>query len=163
MQVKHPIFWALLLPFILIIWLLLRGIRALLPKRDPVAEQEGASSAEYHRRRQMGYSGDEVESAWSRRVSEPTPPPPATPAPIPFSHPDRTAIADELLKLAKLKEQLQARLSTGAAIVPLEVPVEDNPWLQMAGIYDPSDPDVQEWKEEMRRHREEIERDPNYP
>src|SRR5438128_2046001 len=65
--------------------------------------------------------------------------------------------------LAKLKEQLQARLSTGAAIVPLEVPVEDNPWLQMAGIYDPSNPDVQEWKEEMRRYREEIDRDPNYP
>ena len=65
--------------------------------------------------------------------------------------------------LAKLQEQLQARLKSGAEIVPLEVPAGENPWLRMAGMYDPNDPEVQEWIEEMKRYREEVEQDPNYP
>ncbi|HMC63975.1 MAG TPA: hypothetical protein VKI65_03475 [Gemmataceae bacterium] len=64
--------------------------------------------------------------------------------------------------LAKLKEQLQARLSNGAELVAIEVPSQENPWLRMAGMYDPNDPDVQGWIEEMKRYREEVEQDPNY-
>jgi hypothetical protein len=65
--------------------------------------------------------------------------------------------------LARLKEQLQARLKSGAEIVGLEVPTTKNPWLRMAGMYNPDDSEVQEWIEEMKRYREEVEQDPNYP
>jgi hypothetical protein len=64
--------------------------------------------------------------------------------------------------LAKLKYEVQARLSNGVELVSLEVTPEENPWLAMAGMYDPNDPVVQDWLEEIRRYREEVEQDPNY-
>jgi predicted RNase H-like HicB family nuclease len=39
----------------------------------------------------------------------------------------------------------------------------ENPWLAMAGIFDPDDPLVQEWKNEMLEYRREVESDPNRP
>jgi predicted RNase H-like HicB family nuclease len=63
----------------------------------------------------------------------------------------------------KLRELVKSRLQNGTQLAALEVPAETNPWLAMAGIYDPNDPDVQEWLEEMKRNREQIERDPDYP
>lgn len=38
---------------------------------------------------------------------------------------------------------------------------EANPWLAMAGMHDPNDPLIQEWKREMARYRQEIENDPD--
>jgi predicted RNase H-like HicB family nuclease len=39
----------------------------------------------------------------------------------------------------------------------------ENPWLAMAGIFDPNDPLVKEWKNEMAEYRREVESDPNRP
>lgn len=39
----------------------------------------------------------------------------------------------------------------------------ENAWLAMAGIFDPNDPLVQEWKKEMAEYRREVESDPNRP
>jgi len=39
----------------------------------------------------------------------------------------------------------------------------DNPWLAMAGMFDPSDPLIHEWKEDMASYRQEVENDPNRP
>ena len=36
-----------------------------------------------------------------------------------------------------------------------------NPWLAMAGMHDPNDPLVQEWKQEMAAYRQEIDSDPD--
>jgi hypothetical protein len=41
--------------------------------------------------------------------------------------------------------------------------VAENPWLAMAGMHDPNDPLVQEWKQEMAAYRQQVEDDPNRP
>jgi hypothetical protein len=48
-------------------------------------------------------------------------------------------------------------------LVALEVPAPDNPWLAMAGMYDPNDPLVRDWKEAMAAYRCDVESDPDYP
>jgi hypothetical protein len=60
--------------------------------------------------------------------------------------------------LAKLREQLQARVMTGAAIVPLEVVAEPHPLSRFAGMYSPDDPLVKKWIEEMAQNRRKAER-----
>ncbi len=65
--------------------------------------------------------------------------------------------------LAKLRELLDGQFRKGRQLVALEVPAQDNPWLAMAGMYDPNDPLVQEWKEAMAAYRQEVEDDPDYP
>src|SRR5438874_7769504 len=65
--------------------------------------------------------------------------------------------------LENLKELIARRLGNGSRVVPVSVADEKNPWEAMAGMYDPSDPDVQEWIRAMAEYREEVENDPNYP
>ena len=65
--------------------------------------------------------------------------------------------------LAKLRQLLAGQLQNGKQLIALEVPAQDNPWLAMAGMYDPNDPLVQEWKEAMAAYRQEVENDPDYP
>jgi hypothetical protein len=81
--------------------------------------------------------------------------------PLPLSA--EGATRDEALQ--KLRQMVEERLHQGVQLASFEVPASDadNPWLRMAGIYDANDPDVQEWLQEMKRYREEVERDPNYP
>src|SRR5438128_10573093 len=81
--------------------------------------------------------------------------------PLPLSA--EGATRDEALQ--KLRQMVEERLHQGALFASVDVPAfeADNPWLRLVGMYDPNDPDVQEWKEEMRRYREEVEQDPNYP
>ena len=43
-----------------------------------------------------------------------------------------------------------------------ELPSSQNPWLAMAGMFDPANPIVQEWKEAMAEYRRQVENDPNY-
>jgi predicted RNase H-like HicB family nuclease len=50
----------------------------------------------------------------------------------------------------------------GKQLTSVEMAV-DNPWLALAGMFDPGDPLVQEWKQEMAEYRQEVERDPNRP
>src|SRR6266853_3058437 len=48
--------------------------------------------------------------------------------------------------LARLKEQLQARLQSGAEIVPLELVAEPHPFAEFVGIFR-DDPMLDEWKQ----------------
>ena len=64
--------------------------------------------------------------------------------------------------LAKLQEQLRARLEAGAAIVPLEVGAEPHPLIKYAGMFE-NDPLFDEWKAEMAEYRRKIEEDPDVP
>jgi hypothetical protein len=63
--------------------------------------------------------------------------------------------------VAQLREQLANRLRNGTRLVAIDVATESNPWLAMAGMFDPADPLVQEWKEAMAEYRQEAENDPN--
>jgi hypothetical protein len=63
----------------------------------------------------------------------------------------------------KLRQLMESRLRNGTQLMSLEVPEEVNPWLAMAGMYDPNDPDVQEWIEIMAENRRKMDEDPNVP
>jgi hypothetical protein len=65
--------------------------------------------------------------------------------------------------LQSLKELIARRLGDGSRVVPVTVTDAQNPWEAMAGMYDPNDPDVQDWIRSMAEYREEVENDPNYP
>lgn len=64
--------------------------------------------------------------------------------------------------LKNLQDLIVRRLSGGTRIVAVTVADAKNPWAAMAGMYDPNDPDVQEWIRAMAEYREEVENDPNY-
>ena len=55
--------------------------------------------------------------------------------------------------LLRLRQQLQAGLGGGAEIVSLEIPLVDNPLTRGAGIFEPGDPIVEEWKQIMAENR----------
>ena len=66
--------------------------------------------------------------------------------------------------LAKLKKRLQARLKkNGAELVPLDLALEPHPWKKFAGMFDPKDPLVKEWKRQMATNRRKREADPDRP
>jgi predicted RNase H-like HicB family nuclease len=65
--------------------------------------------------------------------------------------------------MAKLRLLLDVVLRKDKELVALEVPAPDNPWLAMAGMYDPNDPLVRDWKEAMAAYRCDVESDPDYP
>src|SRR5437763_10951687 len=80
----------------------------------------------------------------------------------PFAISAKGATREEAL--AKLRAKIERRLMNGTEIVGMEFgnqPAADNPWLAMAGIYDPDDPVVQEWKKTMAAYRQETERNPD--
>jgi hypothetical protein len=54
------------------------------------------------------------------------------------------------------------RQLAGKQLIGVEMSPE-NPWLAMAGIFDPNDPVIQEWKNEMASYRQELEADPDRP
>jgi hypothetical protein len=62
--------------------------------------------------------------------------------------------------LAKLKEQLQARLRDGAEIVQLELPPATHPLAKFAGMFK-DDPLLPEWKEAMAEYRRQVDADPD--
>jgi hypothetical protein len=64
--------------------------------------------------------------------------------------------------LAKLKEQLQARLRNGAEIVSLELPTERHPLAEFAGMFK-DDPDFKEVRRIMAANRRKMDRDPKIP
>src|SRR5687767_11256465 len=55
--------------------------------------------------------------------------------------------------LSKLKERLQAQLKNGAELIPMELTPGPHPWMEFAGMFDPSDPVVKEWKRQMAKNR----------
>jgi hypothetical protein len=58
--------------------------------------------------------------------------------------------------LDNLKRLLQSQLTAGCQIVSLEVPAAEHPLAKVAGIFDPNDPDVQEWKRIMAENRRQA-------
>ncbi|MGP0066490.1 MAG: type II toxin-antitoxin system HicB family antitoxin [Isosphaeraceae bacterium] len=61
--------------------------------------------------------------------------------------------------LQELRKLIERKVSAGAEIVTLDVPVAEHPWLPFAGMFR-DDPLVEEWKEtmsELRRQADEAE------
>src|SRR5438067_1932144 len=54
------------------------------------------------------------------------------------------------------------RHMAGKQLTALDL-ASDNPWLAMAGMFDPGDPLIREWKAEIADYRQEVEGDPNRP
>ena len=65
--------------------------------------------------------------------------------------------------LANLRQQLQIRMESGVAIVPLEVPVEMHPLVKYAGMYSPDDRLIQEWLSIMAENRRKADEDTDLP
>jgi hypothetical protein len=67
--------------------------------------------------------------------------------------------------LQELRKLIEGKVSAGAEIVTLDVPVAEHPWPPFAGMYR-DDPLVEEWKEtmaELRRQADEAELDAETP
>ena len=61
-----------------------------------------------------------------------------------------------------LRVAMDRQLKNGKHLRSVDI-AEENPWLAMAGMHDPNDPLVQEWKQEMAAYRQEVEDDPDRP
>jgi hypothetical protein len=55
--------------------------------------------------------------------------------------------------LERLRQDLESRIKAGARIAYLEIPLQNHPLARAAGIFQPDDPVVQEWKEIMAENR----------
>jgi hypothetical protein len=66
--------------------------------------------------------------------------------------------------VAKLREQLQARLRGGAELLSLDVPspTESNPWVDGAGMFK-DDPYFEEWQRAIAENRRKMDEDPEIP
>src|SRR5438445_6651803 len=64
--------------------------------------------------------------------------------------------------MSKLREQLQARMKAGAAIVALDVSSEPHPLVKYAGMFE-NNPLFDEWRAEMAEYRRKIDEDPDIP
>ena len=78
--------------------------------------------------------------------------------PLPLSADGATA--DEAVR--NLRVAMDRHLKNGKQLLSVDVAAE-NPWLAMAGVHDPKDPLIQEWKKEMAAYRQEVEDDPSRP
>lgn len=61
-----------------------------------------------------------------------------------------------------LRTALKRQLQNGKQLRSVDL-ASENPWLSLAGMYDPNDPLIQEWKREMAAYRQEIDDDPDRP
>ena len=61
-----------------------------------------------------------------------------------------------------LRAAMDRQLKSGKQLRSVDI-ASENPWLAMAGMHDPNDKLVQEWKQEMAAYRQEIEDDANRP
>jgi hypothetical protein len=78
-------------------------------------------------------------------------------APLPLSAEGAT----EEQAVLNLRAAMAMKLRNGTQFTTIDVPAGDNPWLAIAGIYDPNDPLIQEWEKEMAAYRDEVDADPN--
>lgn len=56
--------------------------------------------------------------------------------------------------LQKVRQLIEQKLSMVFEVVQLDIPIPENPWLRMAGIWDPADPEIQEWIQVMKENRQ---------
>jgi hypothetical protein len=64
--------------------------------------------------------------------------------------------------LAKLQEQLQARLRNGAEVVPFELTPTTHPLAKFVGMFK-GDPLIKHWKKSMAEYRRQIDQDADRP
>ena len=69
----------------------------------------------------------------------------------PFAFTAEGATKEEALR--KLQDLIKGKLSAGSEVTRLKIPAGDNPWLAMAGMWDPEDPLIKEWKQVMAENR----------
>jgi hypothetical protein len=62
----------------------------------------------------------------------------------------------------KLRAAIDSQLKNGKTLRLVDI-ATDNPWLALAGMHDPNDPLVKEWKQEIVAYRQEVEEDPDRP
>jgi hypothetical protein len=79
---------------------------------------------------------------------------------VPLALSVEAATRDEAV--AQISAQLSRKLQNGTEMISVDVPPQTNPWLAMAGMFDPSDPVIKKWKKAMAEYRQEIENDPDY-
>lgn len=78
--------------------------------------------------------------------------------PLPLSA--EGATAEEAVR--NLRAAMDRQLKNGKQLLSVDIGGA-NPWLAMAGVHDPKDPLIQEWKEDMAAYRQEVEDDPDGP
>jgi predicted RNase H-like HicB family nuclease len=81
----------------------------------------------------------------------------------PFSFVAEGATRDDAVR--NLRSLIESKVSAGAEIVTLDIPVAGHPWLPFAGMLK-GDPLVEEWKQtmaELRRQADADERDQDEP
>lgn len=71
------------------------------------------------------------------------------------------ATAEEALE--NLKKVLVTRVPVGGRLVTLEVSPAEHPLAKVAGIFDPADPLVKEWKRIIAENRRQADEDPDLP
>lgn len=75
---------------------------------------------------------------------------------LPFGVSAEGATREEAL--AKLKDEVDARIKNGAQLVTIETAGEPNPWLDAAGMYR-DDPLFDEWQQAIAEYRDQVDRD----
>jgi hypothetical protein len=63
--------------------------------------------------------------------------------------------------LAKLRDQLQARIRSGTEVASLEMTAEPHPLAKFAGMFK-DDPLFENWQKSIAKYRREVDADPNY-
>jgi hypothetical protein len=71
----------------------------------------------------------------------------------PFCLSAEGATRDEALQ--ELRHLIEAKVSAGAEVVTLDVPISEHPWLPFAGMFR-DDPLVEEWKKTMVEQRRQA-------
>ena len=64
--------------------------------------------------------------------------------------------------LARLRQLLQERLQGGSRLVSLDLSSEENPWRNMAGMFQ-DDPLFDDWQQAIADYRQQVEEDPDIP
>jgi hypothetical protein len=80
-------------------------------------------------------------------------------APLPLTAEGNT----RLEAIRKLEEMLRQRLAAGAELLPLEVPVNENPLAPFIGMWKPDDPLFQEWQQAIEEYRKQVDEDASVP
>ena len=62
--------------------------------------------------------------------------------------------------LAKLRDEVQARLRNGGELVSLEISPQPHPLAKYAGMYKDDDPLIREWEQSMAEYRRKIDDEP---
>ena len=61
---------------------------------------------------------------------------------------------------ARLETLVRERVAGGLRVAEIKIPTEDS-WLSIAGIFE-NDPSFEDWQEEIRKYRREVDEDPNH-